>query len=107
MSIRDIKPGDRLDWPAHELHDGEVTRVGRATVWLVYRLNDGRLLPVTADPANLRPHVAPDRLQIGDFVIRNQGGGFVWLDRKSTGEGMQTDTARLEAALEKFWRREF
>ncbi|MCM2304072.1 MAG: hypothetical protein NDJ72_05175 [Elusimicrobia bacterium] len=107
MNISEIKPGDRLDWPARELKNGEVVRVGHATVWLVFALATGGHFPITADPRDLTPHVDHARIRLGAFLLRDQADGRVWLESTVTGEAMQTDTAKLERLLARFFRREF
>jgi hypothetical protein len=107
MSITEIKVGDRLDFPARELHNGEVLKVGRATVWLVFAVPGRGNFPVSADPHDLQPHLDPRRIRIGEFVLRDEAAGKVWIESARTGEAMQTDTAKLESHLARFWNKEF
>lgn len=107
MSITEIKRGDRLDYPARDLKNGEVVRVGHATVWLVFTLAGGAAFPITASPDELRPHLNPSRVKVGEFLIRDVCDGKVFIESVLTGEVMQTEEARLETWLAKFWNKEF
>lgn len=107
MSIADIKTGDRLDYPARDLHGGEVLKVGRATVWLVFSLPGRGNFPTTADARDLQPHVSPARVRVGEFEIAELGGGRIGIRSVVTGEAMETPAARLEAHLAAFWNKEF
>jgi hypothetical protein len=105
MNVSEIKPGDRVDFRAHR--NCEVLKVGRATVWLSCRTARGGALPLTAHPADIRPHVEHHAIRIGRYLLRDVADGKVWVTSSETGETMQTDIAKVESWLAKFWAREF
>jgi hypothetical protein len=45
-------------------------------------------------------------MQIGSFTLTRLADGVFWLV-PSSGEGMATSTAKLEAVLREYWRKEF
>ncbi len=46
-------------------------------------------------------------ITIGQFELRQQPNGHVWLNRTDCAEGMPCDLAKLERLLRNFYRREF
>lgn len=99
-----LQVGDRVDW--REVRDGRITRMGLATAWVEEQT-----------PAGTRRHVAPlhelkparascDSVRVGVFTLRSLGRGRMYL-RRGPGEGMETDEAKIEGWMEKFWTKEF
>lgn len=104
MSTTALRVGDRVDW--HGFRDGEVKRVGLGTVWADFDTGAGRV-EFAAPKHEVKPARAScDSVKIGAFMLQRLGNGRVYL-RRGAGEGMETDEARLEGWLEKFWHREF
>jgi hypothetical protein len=102
-----FQKGDRVDFS--HLRDGEVLRVGRATLWAVFRTPGGNL-PIAAPLADFRPHRADEAgVRIGAYLLRSPGSKSdkVQLYSARTGEMMETDEAQLESWLDRFWRNRF
>jgi hypothetical protein len=100
-----LKAGDRCDYREHR--NGEVRRVGRGTIWAVFRLANGSDYPVCGPLEEFKRHVAHLELQVGEFVIRRPGTRVGLVQLHSRGEMLETDEARLASWLAKFWNREF
>jgi len=101
-----FKRGDRVDFRGHR--NGEVMRVGRATVWALFQTCHGSF-PTCGPVGEFRRHVPSTAVQVGEYVIGTVCGheDKVQLHLVTTGEMMETDIAQLESWLAKFWRKEF
>lgn len=103
MRLDEVKTGMRVDHG--ELRDGEVLRVGRATVWAVFLTPQGNH-QVNAPASEFRPHVRP-RVRVGEFELSaGLEPGTIWI-RGGPGEGGAFPEAKLEALLRHFWNAEF
>lgn len=106
MITSNLKPGDRVDY--RSLKNGEVIRVGRATIWAVFETPHGTH-PVTGSSRDFRSHEPSTAVRIGEYILRTPAyrEGHIQVHAVSSGEMMETDIAKLESWLAKFWRREF
>lgn len=106
MNTGPFQKGDRVDYRGY--HDGEVLRVGRSTVWALFVTPHGNF-PVAAPAGDFRRHVPPTVLRIGEYGVRASGSNEskVQIHSTRTGEMMETDTAKFESMIARFWRREF
>lgn len=52
------------------------------------------------------PRVRHPEIRVGCYTLSPRLGGKIWLQHIS-GEGMMTDTAKLEKHLTTFWKKEF
>jgi hypothetical protein len=106
MKTGPLEKGDRVDYRDHR--DGEVLRVGRATVWAVFNTPHGNF-PVSAPLADFKRHIVPQLVRIGEYGLRVPGSkeSKVQIHWARTGEMMETEAATLETVLARFFRREF
>lgn len=106
MNMEPLAKGDRVDWRDHR--DGEVLRVGRATLWAVFQTTHGSF-PVAGAIGEFRRHQPSHTIRVGDFYLRAPGTDTtkVQIHWERTGEMMETDAAKLESWMAKFWAKEF
>lgn len=104
--MSEFKKGDRVDY--RDLRNGEVVRVGRATLWASFQTIHGNR-PVAEPLSEFRHHVPQTEFRVGEFLLRRPGSrdSKVQIHWGRTGEMMETEQAVLESYLMKFWARMF